>query len=93
MSNVQKWGLLGVKVLLTLAFVAAGLAKLSGQEMMVATYDASSGGGRLFQDGVLVGTGNSSPNDDASLQIGAFASANFFQGLIAEVIATRPSIQ
>lgn len=40
MSNVQKWGLLGVKALLTLAFVAAGLAKLSGQEMMVATYDA-----------------------------------------------------
>lgn len=31
---------LGVKALLTLAFVAAGLAKLSGQAMMVGTFDA-----------------------------------------------------
>ncbi|EET48165.1 DoxX family protein [Thalassobium sp. R2A62] len=38
--NVQKFGLLGVKVLLTLAFVAAGLAKLFGAEMMVQTFDA-----------------------------------------------------
>lgn len=32
--------ILGVKVLLTLAFVAAGGAKLIGVEMMVATFDA-----------------------------------------------------
>ncbi|SMY08420.1 DoxX family protein [Flavimaricola marinus] len=31
---------IGLRVLLTLAFVAAGFAKLSGVEMMVATYDA-----------------------------------------------------
>lgn len=39
-ESVIKYGLLGIKALLTLAFVAAGFAKLSGVEMMVATYDA-----------------------------------------------------
>ena len=32
--------LLGIKALLTLAFAAAGLAKLAGAEMMVQTFDA-----------------------------------------------------
>ena len=36
----MKYAILGAKVLLTLAFVAAGFAKLSGVEMMVATFDA-----------------------------------------------------
>ena len=40
MSNLQKYGLLGIKVLLTLAFVAAGAAKLVGVEMMVQTFEA-----------------------------------------------------
>lgn len=31
---------IGLRALLTLAFVAAGLAKLAGAEMMVATFDA-----------------------------------------------------
>jgi len=39
-ENVKKYSLLVVKVLLTLAFVAAALAKLSGQEMMVQTFEA-----------------------------------------------------
>lgn len=39
-SNVQKYGLLAIKVLLTLAFVAAGGAKLAGAEMMVQTFEA-----------------------------------------------------
>ena len=39
-SSLQKWGLLAIKALLTLAFLGAGFAKLSGQEMMIATYDA-----------------------------------------------------
>ena len=39
-SSVQKWGQLAIKALLTLAFLGAGFAKLSGQEMMIATYDA-----------------------------------------------------
>lgn len=39
-ENVKKYGLLAIKVLLTLAFVAAGFAKLSGQEMMVQTFEA-----------------------------------------------------
>ncbi|MDG1418975.1 MAG: DoxX family protein [Maricaulis sp.] len=38
--NVQKYSLLVIKVLLTFAFLAAGLAKLSGAETMVQTFDA-----------------------------------------------------
>ena len=38
-SNVKKYGLLAIKGLLTLAFVAAGLAKLGGAEMMVQTFE------------------------------------------------------
>ena len=40
MNNLQKYGLLGIKALLSLAFVVAGLAKLAGVEMMVQTYEA-----------------------------------------------------
>ncbi|MGJ8547342.1 MAG: DoxX family protein [Sulfitobacter sp.] len=36
----MKYVSLGLRGLLTLAFVAAGLAKLAGVEMMVATFDA-----------------------------------------------------
>jgi len=39
-ENLKKYGLLAIKAVLTLAFVAAGFAKLSGQEMMVQTFDA-----------------------------------------------------
>lgn len=35
MENVTKWLLLAIRVLLTLAFVAAGIAKLLGVQMMV----------------------------------------------------------
>ncbi|MGR3660247.1 MAG: DoxX family protein [Paracoccaceae bacterium] len=35
-----KYGLPAVKALLSLAFIAAGLAKLSGVEMMVGTFEA-----------------------------------------------------
>lgn len=38
--SLQKNGLLVVKVLLTLAFVAAGLAKLAGAALMVQTFEA-----------------------------------------------------
>jgi len=40
MGNLQKYGLLAIKIFLTLAFFAAGLAKLAGVEMMVQTYEA-----------------------------------------------------
>lgn len=40
MSNLQKYGVLAVKALLTLAFVSAGLSKLAGVEMMVLTFEA-----------------------------------------------------
>ncbi len=36
----MKYAILAIKVLVTLAFVAAGGAKLIGAEMMVATFDA-----------------------------------------------------
>ena len=36
----MKYAVIGIKVLLTLAFAAAGLAKLAGAEMMVQTFDA-----------------------------------------------------
>lgn len=36
----MKYAVLGAKALLTLAFLAAGLSKLAGVEMMVATFDA-----------------------------------------------------
>jgi hypothetical protein len=40
LSNIKKYGLPAIKTLLTLAFIAAGLAKLSGAEMMVQTFEA-----------------------------------------------------
>ena len=36
----MKYAVLAVKALLTVAFLAAGLSKLAGVEMMVATFDA-----------------------------------------------------
>ncbi len=39
-DNVKKYGLLGLKALTALAFLAAGLAKLAGVEMMVGTFEA-----------------------------------------------------
>lgn len=48
MSNVAKYSVWGVKGLLTLAFVAAGGAKLMGVEMMVGTFEAI-GWGQWFR--------------------------------------------
>jgi putative oxidoreductase len=39
-TATMKYLSIGLRVLLTLAFVGAGLAKLAGAEMMIATYDA-----------------------------------------------------
>jgi len=36
----MKYAVLGIKAVLTLAFLAAGLSKFAGVEMMVATFDA-----------------------------------------------------
>lgn len=38
--TLRKYGLLALKIIAGLAFLAAGLAKLAGAEMMVATFDA-----------------------------------------------------
>ncbi len=40
MQPLQKYGLLVTKIILTLAFIAAGLAKLAGAEMMVQVFEA-----------------------------------------------------
>lgn len=39
-DTFKKYALLAIKAVLTLAFAAAGLAKLAGVDMMVATFDA-----------------------------------------------------
>ena len=46
--NITRYALLAVKALVTLAFLAAGLAKLAGAEMMIATYEAI-GAGQWFR--------------------------------------------
>ena len=54
---------------------------------LVATYDAASGLGRLYQDGLLVGSGTAaSGNWDGSLLLGSFGFGNFLKGAIAEVM-------
>ncbi|MCP5089189.1 MAG: DoxX family protein [Rhodobacteraceae bacterium] len=45
----RKYGLLAVKLLASLAFLVAGLAKLSGQEMMVQTFETV-GVGQWFRN-------------------------------------------
>jgi len=40
MTNTQKYGLLAIKILVALAFAAAGIAKLTGAAMMVGTFEA-----------------------------------------------------
>lgn len=40
MENIQKYGLPIIKVLVALAFTAAGFSKLFGVEMMVGTFEA-----------------------------------------------------
>lgn len=39
-ANVKKYGLLAIKVVVALAFASAGIFKLIGNEMMVATFEA-----------------------------------------------------
>lgn len=46
--NVRKYGLLAITALLTLAFGAAGIAKLIGADMMVGTFSAI-GWGQWFR--------------------------------------------
>ena len=46
--STKKYGLIAIKTLLTIAFVAAGTAKLTGVEVMVGTFDAI-GWGQWFR--------------------------------------------
>jgi putative oxidoreductase len=47
-TSPARWALLAIRAVLTAAFLAAGLAKLAGVEMMVATFDAI-GWGQWFR--------------------------------------------
>ncbi|MEW6074215.1 MAG: sialate O-acetylesterase [Planctomycetota bacterium] len=68
-------------------FVTSAVPTPPGEPtILVATYDADTGEGRLYQNGELVGTGVAPPNTDESLQIGAFAGGNFLRGSIPELM-------
>jgi hypothetical protein len=56
--------------------------------VLVATYDASTGDGTIFQDGVAVGHGNDGKvgNGDSTVLLGSYAFKDFLQGSIAEVV-------
>ena len=47
-ATTARWALLAIRAVLTAAFLAAGLAKLAGVEMMVGTFDAI-GWGQWFR--------------------------------------------
>jgi len=53
---------------------------------LVATYDATSGVGNLYQDGRWVGSGVGPPVADRSMLLGSFAWGAFLRGSIAEVL-------
>jgi hypothetical protein len=57
--------------------------------VLVATYDASTGDGVLYQDGVQVGSGNDglAGNWDTTILLGSFGFSYFMSGSIAEVMA------
>jgi hypothetical protein len=63
--------------------------QLATPVVLVATYDATTGDGVLYQDTVKVGSGNDGKvgNSDSTFLLGAFGFANFFTGSIAEVMA------
>src|SRR5262245_9985884 len=56
--------------------------------VLVATFDASTGNGTIWQDGVAVGHGHDDGrgNTDVTLLLGSFAYSGFFVGSLAEVV-------
>jgi len=68
-------------------FVTSSVPTALGQPtVLIATYDASSGVGMLYQDGVPVGSGSAAPNTDTVLELGGFGSGNHLDGSIAEAM-------
>jgi hypothetical protein len=57
--------------------------------VLIATYDALTGNGVIFQDGVAVGHGNDGRvgNVDSTVLLGSYAFKDYLQGSIAEVLA------
>ncbi|MCP3915381.1 MAG: hypothetical protein GY711_07485 [bacterium] len=68
-------------------FVTSGVPVLAGElVVLVATYDAPGQTGLLYQNGVLVGSGSAPPHADTAIEVGSFASGNFFIGRISELM-------
>ncbi len=68
-------------------FVTSSMPTPLGEPtILVATFDASTGAGHLYQNGALVGSGSAAPNDDRSIQLGAFAGGGHLRGGIPEVL-------
>ena len=53
--------------------------------ILVAAFDATTGEGRLYQNGQLAGTGYAAPHADPGIQVGACAGNSFLKGSIPEV--------
>ena len=54
--------------------------------VLVATYDAQTQVGTLYQDGVLVGVGSAPPHSDTGIEVGSFAGGFGFVGRISELM-------
>ena len=54
--------------------------------VIAATFNATTGEGRLYQNGQLVGTGFGSPHSDPAIQVGGFAGINNLRGSVPEVL-------
>lgn len=53
--------------------------------VLIGTYDVDTGDAELYQDGVLVGSGNGSANPDPAIEVGGLGAANFLRGWISEL--------
>lgn len=54
--------------------------------LLIATYDAITGEGLIYQDGIPVGFGSAGPNTDVSLRIGGYSGGGYMAGVISEVM-------
>lgn len=71
----------------------SGIFVTSGQPVglgelvvLVATYDAQTQVGTLYQDGVQVGTGSAPPHTDTGIEVGSFGGGFGFVGRISEAM-------
>jgi len=68
-------------------FVTSGTPVAAGELVrLVATYDAQTQTGNLYQNGVLVGTGSAPPHTDTGIQLGSFSGGFGLVGRISEAM-------